>query len=61
MKRGIYAGSFDPPTLGHLDVIRRASLIVDELHIMIAGNLKKGGGFFPVARRLDLSKDRWST
>src|SRR5215468_11034805 len=55
MRRGIYAGSFDPMTLGHLDVIRRASLIVDELHVMIGVNPKKsGGGFFPVVRRLEL-------
>jgi pantetheine-phosphate adenylyltransferase len=54
MKRGIYAGSFDPVTRGHLDVIRRASLIVDELHVMIGVNPKKSGGFFPVARRLRL-------
>jgi cytidyltransferase-like protein len=37
MKRGIYAGSFDPTTRGHLDVIRRQPL-VDELHIMIGVN-----------------------
>ena len=54
MKRGIYAGSFDPPTRGHLDVMRRASLIVDELHVMIGVNPKKSGGFFPVAKRLEL-------
>lgn len=54
MKRGIYAGSFDPVTRGHLDVIRRASLIVDELHVMIGVNPKKTGGFFPVATRLNL-------
>ena len=54
MKRGIYAGSFDPTTRGHLDVIRRASLIVDELHVMIGVNPKKSGGFFPVAKRLAL-------
>jgi pantetheine-phosphate adenylyltransferase len=46
MKRGIYAGSFDPTTRGHLDVIRRASLIVDELHVMIGVNPKKIGGLF---------------
>ena len=54
MKRGIYAGSFDPATRGHLDVMRRASLIVDELHVMIGVNPKKSGGLFPVARRLEL-------
>lgn len=40
MKRGNYAGSFDPTTRGHLDVIRRACLIVDGLHIMIGANPK---------------------
>lgn len=54
MKRGIYAGSFDPTTRGHLDVIRRASLIVDELHIMIGVNPKKTTGLFPVEKRLAL-------
>ena len=54
MKRGIYAGSLDPTTRGHLDVIRRASLIVDELHVMIGVNPKKSGGFFPVEKRLKL-------
>lgn len=54
MKRGIYAGSFDPTTYGHLDIIRRACLIVDELHVMIGVNPKKSGGFFPVETRLRL-------
>src|SRR6187402_171836 len=54
MKRGIYAGSFDPVTRGHLDVIRRASLIVDQLHIMIGVNPKKSSGFFAVQKRLQL-------
>jgi pantetheine-phosphate adenylyltransferase len=54
MKRGIYAGSFDPITRGHLDVIRRACLIVDELHIMIGVNPKKSSGLFAVERRLKL-------
>ena len=31
MRRAIYPGSFDPVTFGHLDIIRRASKIVDEL------------------------------
>jgi pantetheine-phosphate adenylyltransferase len=54
MKRGIYAGSFDPTTRGHLDVIRRASLIVDELHVMIGVNPKKSGGLFAVKKRMEL-------
>ena len=40
MIRAIYPGSFDPVTLGHLDIIRRASQTVDEL---IVGVLNNGG------------------
>ena len=31
MKNAIYPGSFDPVTLGHLDIIRRSSRLVDHL------------------------------
>ena len=30
-KIGLYAGSFDPPTLGHLDIIERATTLCDKL------------------------------
>ena len=57
MKRGIYAGSFDPITCGHLDVIRRACLIVDELHVMIGVNPKKENGLFAVEMRVKLIEE----
>ena len=38
MKRAIYPGSFDPITLGHLDVIRRASFMFDELTVCVLDN-----------------------
>lgn len=41
MKIGIYPGSFDPITLGHLDVIVRASGIVDQLIIGVLRNSNK--------------------
>lgn len=41
MKRGIYPGSFDPITLGHLDVIKRAAKIMDELVIGVLINSVK--------------------
>jgi len=41
MKIGIYPGSFDPITLGHLDVIIRASGIVDKLIIGVLRNSSK--------------------
>lgn len=41
MLRAIYPGSFDPVTYGHLDIIRRASKIVDELVIGVLMNKAK--------------------
>lgn len=41
MKRAIYPGSFDPMTLGHLDVIRRAASIFDELIVGVLNNKEK--------------------
>lgn len=37
----IYAGSFDPFTNGHLDIVRKASKVFEEVHIVIANNNKK--------------------
>lgn len=41
MTKAIYPGSFDPVTYGHLDIIRRASKVVDELVIGILVNKMK--------------------
>lgn len=41
MKVGIYPGSFDPITLGHLDIIIRASKLVDKLVIGVLKNISK--------------------
>ena len=37
----VYPGSFDPITLGHLDVAARAAAIFDELHILVVHNPAK--------------------
>ncbi|CAN5679587.1 pantetheine-phosphate adenylyltransferase [soil metagenome] len=42
MRIGLYPGTFDPITLGHLDIIRRACTLVDRLVIGIAINRDKG-------------------
>ena len=42
MRIGLYPGTFDPVTLGHLDIIERASLLVDRLVIGVAINRDKG-------------------
>lgn len=42
MRVGLYPGTFDPITYGHVDIIRRASLLVDKLVIGVAINRDKG-------------------
>jgi pantetheine-phosphate adenylyltransferase len=42
MRIGLYPGTFDPITLGHVDIIRRACKLVDRLVIGIAINRDKG-------------------
>lgn len=56
MIRAIYPGSFDPVTLGHLDIIRRASQKVDEL---IVGVLNNGGKtpLFTIDERVSMLKE----
>ena len=41
MRIGLYPGTFDPITLGHIDIIRRASLLVDRLVVGVAINSDK--------------------
>ena len=41
MKNAIYPGSFDSVTYGHLDIIRRAAAIFDELIISVLNNVRK--------------------
>ncbi|MFU8793267.1 MAG: pantetheine-phosphate adenylyltransferase [Acholeplasmataceae bacterium] len=41
MNKAVYPGTFDPFTIGHLDVIKRASKLVDELHVVVADNVRK--------------------
>jgi pantetheine-phosphate adenylyltransferase len=42
MRIGLYAGTFDPLTLGHVDIIQRAAKLVDRLVIGVAINRDKG-------------------
>ena len=41
MRVAIYPGSFDPVTLGHLDIIRRASVVFDRLIVAVMHNQNK--------------------
>ena len=42
MRIGLYPGTFDPITLGHIDIIQRAAMLVDRLVIGVAINRDKG-------------------
>ncbi|MDG7055945.1 MAG: pantetheine-phosphate adenylyltransferase [Wolbachia endosymbiont of Meromenopon meropis] len=42
---GIYPGTFDPITFGHIDIIKRACKLVDKLIIGVAGNVSKRTAF----------------
>jgi len=53
MKIAIYPGSFDPITLGHLDIIRRAADIFDKLIVCVMVNAEKNP-MFNLEERLDL-------
>jgi pantetheine-phosphate adenylyltransferase len=50
VKRAIYAGSFDPVTNGHLDVIERAAKLCEEVIVAVAFNPEKRGLFTPDER-----------
>ncbi len=50
MKLAVYTGSFDPITLGHLNVIERSSRLTDELIVGIGINAEKRGLFMPDER-----------
>ncbi len=49
----IYAGSFDPITNGHLDIIERALNIFDVVHVSVIDNLDKTS-LFTIEERIDL-------
>jgi pantetheine-phosphate adenylyltransferase len=52
----IYPGTFDPMTNGHLDIVERASLLMDRLIILVADNTTKQP-IFSAAERVDLIRE----
>jgi len=55
MKTAIYAGSFDPVTYGHLDVLKSGAEIFDKVIIAVSKNINKKG-FLTVDERVELIK-----
>lgn len=56
MRRAIFPGSFDPLTNGHLDVIRRASPLFDEIVVAILNNPEKNP-MFTVEERVEMIEE----
>ena len=54
-RRAIYPGSFDPVTNGHIDLIRRALSLFDEIYVVVAENPEKRP-LFSIEERLGLLK-----
>lgn len=52
-RRAVYTGSFDPVTLGHVNIIQRCSRLVDRLIVGIGVNIEKQS-LFSVEERIDL-------
>ncbi len=55
MKRAIYPGTFDPVTVGHLDIMQRASKMFDEIVVAVADSTAKKP-MFSLAQRVEMAE-----
>ena len=60
MTRAIYPGSFDPITLGHVDVALRAAHLFDEVIVAIYAGYEKPGALFTVPERIELARQAFA-
>ena len=54
MTRGLYPGSFDPITKGHMDIVKQACDLFDEVIVAVMQNPSKNTGFFTLDERYEL-------
>ncbi len=55
----MFPGSFDPPTLGHINIIQRSLKLYDRLHVVVADNINKRC-LFTAQERVNVLKDIFS-
>ncbi len=53
-RRAVYPGTFDPPTYGHIDIVRRALQVVDEVVVAVAFNPQKDSTLFTPKERVEM-------
>lgn len=56
-KTAVYPGTFDPMTLGHFDLIRRAAGLYDRLIVAVASTSAKTGALFDAERRMAMIRE----
>ena len=57
MTKAVYPGTFDPMTLGHFDLIKRASKLYDKLVVAVAATSTKKGALFDAEERLSMIRE----
>lgn len=57
MITALFPGTFDPPSLGHLDIIKRASKLCDRLIVGVGVNISKKEGFLKPQKKLELLRE----
>lgn len=57
MTKVLYPGSFDPITYGHMNIIKQASNLFDEVIVAVMKNPLKNNGFFSLEERLKLIEE----
>ena len=57
MRKGVYPGTFDPITLGHMDIIRRGAALVDHLVVAVTTNAAKSPMFSDAERLASVARE----
>lgn len=55
--KAVCPGSFDPVTMGHLDIFTRAATHFEEIVVLVTGNPAKHSGLFTIEERMELIRE----